>query len=375
MRVDIVSSTLPPKLDGIGDYTARLAAELSTRVQVRVLTGEDSEPTQIPNVSIRQAFSAAKRRSVRHLEHVVEAGAPDWLLLQYNPYSYGRWGLNLELPMVIRSLKKRLPNMNIAVMVHEPFVPADNWKFMVMTTWQRWQLWMLGQSADVLFFSIEPWTKRFQTWWPNKPVVHLPVGSNIPFLHTSKSDARAQRGIREHATVIGLFGTAHPSRMLDRVRSAAKTVLRQANDDLLLYVGPHGQEVQVALRGIPVFDAGILTPEEVSRHFAAMDIYLAPFADGVSTRRTSFIAGLQHGVPTVGTTGPLTDEILLRERDQAFFLAPVSSAQEFDAQVMRLVRDAQLRSRMGAEGRRLFERAFAWNVIAEHLLHYLKKGG
>jgi len=112
----------------------------------------------------------------------IETDTPDWLLLQYNPFSYGRWGLNLDLPLVIRDIKRRQPFIRIALMGHEPFVPISNWRSAIMTTWQRWQLWMLGRSADVVFFSIQPWARKFQTWWPNKPVLHLPVGSNIPRL-------------------------------------------------------------------------------------------------------------------------------------------------------------------------------------------------
>ncbi len=174
--------------------------------------------------------------------------------------------------------------------------------------------------------------------------------------------------------VIGVFGTAHPSRMLNRICSAVKEVLQQSNNILVLYIGPDGQEVRATLKDTPLLDVGVLTPEEVSRHFAAMDIYLAPFTDGVSTRRSSFMVGLQHGISTVGTAGPLTDAALLVERNRAFFLAPVATAKEFDTKVVRLIQDAELRLRMGAEGRRLYERAFAWDVISDQLLRYLVEG-
>jgi glycosyltransferase involved in cell wall biosynthesis len=382
VNIALAYPALPPTLDGIGDHTARLAAELSTRAQVSVLTGEEQEPTEISGVSIdegfgvsvHEAFSIARPQSVRRLMHAVQKVAPDWLMLQYNPFGYGRWGLNPYLPLAVRSIKrlKRLRRTKIALMVHEPFVPVESWKFAIMTTWQRWQLWMLGRSADVVLFSIEPWANRFRSWWPNKPVLHLPVGSNIPRMSISRTDARERNAIREHTTVIGVFGTAHPSRMLNRVRDAAKEVLRYSKDDVLLYIGPGGEKVQAVLRGIPLLDVGVLTSEGVSQHFAAMDVYLAPFTDGASTRRSSFMVGLQHSIPTVSTVGYSTDNVLLRERNEAFFLAPVTSAKEFNAKVTRLTRDAELRSKMGAKGRRLYEREFAWNVIADRLLTYLE---
>jgi glycosyltransferase involved in cell wall biosynthesis len=373
VNIALAYPAFPPTLDGIGDHTACLAAELSKRARVSVLT-EEQKPTEIPGVSIHEAFSIARPQSVRSLMHAVQTVAPDWLMLQYNPFGYGRWGLNPYLPLVVRSIK-RLRRTKIALMVHEPFVPVESWKFAIMTTWQRWQLWMLGRSADVVLFSIEPWANRFRSWWPNKPVQHLPVGSNIPRLSITRTDARERNAIREHTTVIGVFGTAHPSRMLNWVRDAAKEVLRYSKDDVLLYIGPGGEKVQAVLRGIPLLDVGVLTSEGVSQHFAAMDVYLAPFTDGVSTRRSSFMVGLQHSIPTVSTVGYSTDNVLLKERDEAFFLAPVTSAKEFNAKVTRLTQDAELRSKMGAKGRRLYESEFAWNVIADRLLTYLEVYG
>jgi hypothetical protein len=76
----LVYPVLPPRLDGIGDYTARLAAELSRRVQVKVLTGERPEPTQLPGVSVDQVFAVSDRRSIRNLRGAIEAAPPDWLL-------------------------------------------------------------------------------------------------------------------------------------------------------------------------------------------------------------------------------------------------------------------------------------------------------
>src|SRR5207244_1468495 len=112
-------------------------------------------------------------RSTAQIGRCVEADRPDWVLLQYNPFSYGRWGLNPYLPLVMWRLRRRCPETRFALLVHEPFVPITSWKFAIETVWQRWQLWLLGQNADLIFFSIEPWAQRFRSWFPHKPVLHL----------------------------------------------------------------------------------------------------------------------------------------------------------------------------------------------------------
>ena len=363
MKLHIIAAALPPQLDGIGDYTACLAAELARSQDVTILVGAPS-PDPIPGVRIETVFSADAPASVQGIAEFVEANPPAWVLLQYNPFSYGKWGRNLHLPRVMQQIKRACPQTRFALMVHEPFVPLTSWQFAIMATWQRWQLWRLGQTADVVFFSIDPWAKKFQDWFPNKPVVHLPVGSNIPRVAISREEARARLGIHEETLVLGLFGTAHVSRLLEPVRHAAEAVRQVGFDVRVLYVGPHQAQVCAVLGDKNVIADGPAPAEEVSRRLSVMDIYLAAYSDGVSTRRGAFMAALQHGVATIGTHGFLTDTLLKAEDGQAFLLADVAKPQAFREAVSRLAESAALRQELGKNAANLYEREFAWKKTA-----------
>ena len=135
-----------------------------------------------------------KRHEILRIVDVIEKDRPDWLFIQFNQFSYGRWGLNPFLPLAIARIRRRCPGTRIAWMAHEDFVPITNWRFAVMTIWQRAQFKALGQMADHIFFSIEPWTEKYQAWFPRKPVTHLPVGSNIPHVGPSRDEARRPAG-------------------------------------------------------------------------------------------------------------------------------------------------------------------------------------
>ncbi len=371
LKITIIAAALPPQLDGIGDYSAQLAAELARSQDVTVLTGAPT-PNPIPGVRTRTVFSADDPASVQGIADFVETNPPDWALLQYNPFSYGRWGLNLHLPRVMQQIKRRCPQTRFALMVHEPFVPIITPQFAVMATWQRWQLWRLGQTADVVFFSIDPWAKRFGRWFPGKPALHLPVGSNIPRVPITRQEARARLGIREDAVILGLFGTASSGRMLDRATESL-TALRSAGIPAqVLYVGPHQAAICAALGSESVIAGGPYPAEEVSRRLFAMDIYLAAYIDGVSTRRGALMAALQHGIAAVGTRGPLTDALLEQEAGQAFLLADVADPPAFRAAVSSLAENVELRQQLGQEALDLHEREFAWANIASRLLFVLK---
>ena len=372
MKIHIVAATLPPELDGIGDYTAHLAVELERSGTVTVLTST-ANPKSIPGVCIRTVFSPEVRRSVYNIAAQVEQDQPDWVVLQFNQFSFGKWGLNPYLPLAMRQIKKRCPKTRFAWMAHEDFVPVISWKFAVMTTWQRWQFRALGQAADVIFFSIDPWVQQYQSWFPNKPIVHLPVGSNIPRVEISRSEARERLGIAEDTLVLGLFGTAHSSRLLGLIRDAVEAAYKQNPNVLALYIGPHGEAVRAALQGLPVLAEGPFPAEEVSRRFAAMDIYLVPIVGGVSTRRGSFMTALQHGIPTVSTFGTQTDKMLLAQNNRAFVLTNVDSSVAFADAVINLVRSDDRGKALSSQGVEMYQREFDWCRIADRLLATLNE--
>lgn len=370
VTIDLVFPVLPPTLNGIGDHTARLAEALSGRATVRVLTAQ-AEADAISSVSVETAFSYPPRRGVLMLAEAVRADPPDWLFLQFNQFSYGRWGLNLFLPMVLYQIRRRCPGTRLAVLFHEDFLPATTWKNAIMTTWQRVQFWALGRLADRVFFSIEPWGQQYQSWFPETPVDHLPVGSNIPRAEAEREVVRRRLGIDEETVVLGVFGSLHESRLLSHVRAAAGAIQDDAEDVLLLYIGPHGEDFRRAMSELSVLDAGRLPAGAVSRHFRAMDVYLAPFVDGASTRRGSLMTGLQHGVPTVSTEGPLTDSVLQEADGKAVRLSPVENVDAFARCVRGLQRNPGRRAEIGAAGRQLYEENFTFDALAERLITHL----
>ena len=371
LGIALIAAALPPKRDGIGDYTSNLAAELTKSATVVLLAPKTYTPTPIPGVAMEPLTDIFRPFRLQSLATCLQAYKPDWLILQYNPFSYGRWGLNLRLPLVMRAIQRQR-TAKVALMVHEPFVPVTNWKFAVMTIWQRWQLWMLGRSADVVFFSIDPWVRRFRPWFPGKPLKHLPVGSNLPRVPMSRGEAKRRLGIEPDQLVIGLFGGISAARMPGLIASALRHALETSRRMLLLYVGPDGSKLCGELNGLPVRDDGCLPADEASMRFAAMDIYLAPYIDGISTRRTSLMSGLQHGIATVGTRGLLTDESLAAQDGRAFLLADVSEPAAFQAHVVRLLNEDGLRASLGAKGMALYEREFSWPRIVEQLITSLQ---
>lgn len=370
MTLDLLFPTLPPAIDGIGDYTARLASALGTRHTVRVRGG--TAPACVPGVDVITGYDYTSRAGLQNVVRDVAESRPDWVVLQYNPFSYGRWGLNLALAPALATMRERHTRPRLAVMVHEPFVPMMHWRFALMSIWQRPQFRALGRAADQLFFSISPWAEQFASWFPNTPVHHLPVGSNMPAAGADGPAVREAYGIAPDEFVIGVFGSAHPSRLLSFVGAAVHAVAR-IRPVHVLYVGGAGPAIAEAVgTHVPMTDAGKLDPIDVSRAFAAMDLYLAPFRKGVSTRRGSFMTGLQHGVASISTHGIHTDAMLCEVDGHAVALAPDDAPNAYAARARDLAEDDTRRRAVGAAGQDLFESAFTWDRIAERMMSHLE---
>ena len=368
-KLNIVTSTFPPRFCGVGDHTARLASELAGRLEeVKVLTGfgEVSSPQ---GVCVGQFFSSESPRSIMSLVEAIRVDKPDWVVIQYDPFSYGaRYGFNPYLPLMVNRLKRRCPQVRLAVIVHESFVSTHNWKSGVLALELKAQLWALCRAADAIFTATEPWVARLAAWFPRKTIKHLPVGSNIPHVQARREEVRASLGIGGETSVLGLFGRVQKTRSMEHVRSAVRRSQEAGLDVAVLYMGFDSVAARAQLEGVHLIADGPLSPDEISRRLAAVDVYMVPIDEGVSTRRTTLMTGLQHGLATVATSGPATDALLARENGRALMLAEVSAPEKFAEVVLDLLVNTERRALLSEGACELFSREFNWQKIGSTFL-------
>ncbi len=331
-RVRIVCGPKRSEVDGIRDYADHLAAGLTEAgLDVQV---DHEKP---------------------------DARPADVILLNYNPFSFGRWGF---APGLAADLKRaRRQNGLICLIVHESYVPPNNWRWAAMGAWQRRQLQTVHRYADFIFTPVGPLIEELEGLTPKRPVIHVPVGSNLPDMRHCRSSERAQLGIEPDALVIAAFGTDHPSRPIKDVAAAADAVAGLGGEIVLLNLGAGVPPIHGLRKSVRVIEPGWLEASVVARHLAAADLFVAPFVDGVSTRRTTLMAALQHGLPVVGTDGRLTDDVLRRSTD-ALTLVPAGDRRRLREAVRWLARDPDERLARGAAARDLYERSFDWPVIS-----------
>jgi len=361
----MIAPSAPPKTCGVGDHSFFLAHALARRTRLKIHCGQGSPVPRFGILDSRTDFDSDHPRTLLRLSRSEEFRPGDTVFVQYTNFAYGRYGFNPWMAPALARLRRR--GVRVVTMFHETYMPAsEGWKAAIMGLWQKRFFRRIGLDSDVCLFSTEPWSKRYADWFPGRTVACLPVGSNIPVVESDRSVERSRLGIPEGAVCLVVFGGTHPSRLFPWIAQASRNLVAKGVEHRLVHIGPDSGRVAELLEGCPLLELGIQAEDAVSRTFAACDMLLAPFADGASTRRTSLLSGLEHGLCCVTTRGPGTDSTLSGQDGSALVFA--ADRDDFEKVVLDLASD-QARARSLGTAARTFHRAnYAWDSIADRCM-------
>ena len=85
------------------------------------------------------------------------------------------------------------------------------------------------------------------------------------------------------------------------------------------------------------------------------------------------MTALQHGIASVSTYGPLTDNVLRDADGTALQLSPVGDIDRFVQHTRSLTQSADRRHLIGDAGRRLYDDHFAFDATAKALANHLSE--
>jgi glycosyltransferase involved in cell wall biosynthesis len=278
VSVVIVSPGFPRLAGGVTDHTARLE---------RHWTAAGTPVVIWPGA----------RGDARSLAAQWRAEGVAAILMQYVPFLYARRGIS-RFPLRL-ARAARAAGLRVGVFVHEPWVPPTRLPWRVLSPWQRRQLLQLVPACDVAFTPVPAWRRLLG----GRPEL-IPVGSTLG------EPGAAPPGLALGAPVV--FSPFAAGLNWDWIVRAARAI---GTKPLLAIVGASWEQAHAhrVLRGYadPTWDwRGRRPPPEVLALLARAKVVLAPFIDGLTTRRTSAMAALSVGARLISSTGPLFDERL-----------------------------------------------------------------
>jgi len=312
-RWAILTGEYPPQAGGVADYTRQIAAGLTaTGDAVTVFAPPVCGWSECadPGVAVVRLPDHFGPRGLGALGRALVRCRPDRILVQYVPHAYGYKSMNL--PFVVW-LARRPPRIApLWVMFHEVAVPFG-WRpavNLVLGTAHRLMAQIVAGAADRIFVSVPAWEAYLRAVRPlmRAPVEWLPIPSNIPVAAASEPSTR---------TVVAHFGT-YGAATVDLLEPALVHLLNRPMDCVGLLIGRGGETFRDRLvdrhprLAGRLYASGELPQAAVAAHLASSSILLQPFVDGISSRRTTAMAGLANGVPLVSNLGPLSEPFWAR---------------------------------------------------------------
>lgn len=345
----ILTGEYPPTGGGVSDYTAQIAAALvDSGDTVHVWTGSESGQAEIgarveTHRCPRAWTPAGLIRTSRMLSHWTP---PRRLLVQYTPSNFGCRSANLFFAVWIW-WRARYCRDRVAVMFHEfgqPFTPL--WKRAnIVACFHRMMAFFLIRASGVIWVSIPRiggLVRRCQS--PSaQPPLWLPVPSNIPVCPMT-CEERIKLRARLAGTnrwVIGHFGT-YTAQTAGALAAILPAVLEAIPEACLKLFGRQSREFALQLsETYPRFHGrveglGELTSDEVSQSLQTCDLMIQPYPDGVSSRRTSIMAGLIHGLPIITNAGPASEPIW-KESGAVVLMCPDAQPEAYAATARRML--------------------------------------
>jgi glycosyltransferase involved in cell wall biosynthesis len=317
-RWHIVTPELPPDCGGVGDYTVQVAEALARSGDaVSLYVPPAATPRRGPDglevVTLTDRFGA---RSRRQLSARLDADGHGRLLVQYVPAVFGRRGTNV--PFCRWLLARRRAGREVRVMFHEPYLYL-RWRpdHIVTAFTQRAMAAILLDAATHLYLSTDTWRRYLARLRPDaiQDAVTLPIPSAIPRVDAAQA-VRATRttSLGRGSYLIGHFGSYghHVAPMLRRVL----TDLLSSDGRIAALCTGVGSDRFVngllasspGLRG-RIIGSGRASAHDISVQLQACDVLVQPYPDGVTTRRTSVMAGLANRSAVVTTDGKLTEDV------------------------------------------------------------------
>jgi len=362
--IHFLTPEYPPQHGGVSDYTHQIATELARAGEtVHVWGPSGSVPEAGSAILVHPDLGRFRPADLRRANSLLDAyPSPRRLVVQWVPHGYGRRAMNV--PFCLWLWRRSVAGDSIELVVHEPFVTfSGGIRQWAVAAVQRAMTLIVMSAARRVWVTTRAWTPLLEPYLSGRgfAIQWLPVPSNLPPADAATVDVvRRQYAIGGNG-LVGHFGTHGPlvTSLLDEAIVLAAGAHPSAR---FLLIGSGSESFRSALvaRNRSLADrvsaTGPLNTAELAAHIAACDVLLQPYTDGVTSRRTTVMAGLFARVPVVTTQGMLTERFW--QEEMPVKLASVGDVPTIVQHVLQLLADPVERRRQADAGRQVYDRWF-----------------
>jgi len=220
---------------------------------------------------------------------------------------------------------------------------------------------ILLSAARRVWVSTPSYIPRIRPWAFGRPVPFDWLSVPSPVACAPAADVRALRDGFGQAPIVGYFGTANPL-VAGVLAEALATVARERPAARFLLAGTGTDRFARhlidagTLRAASILRTGPQPAAELARLLACCDVFVQPYHDGVSARRTTLMALLLQGSAVVTNAGSSTEPFW--EAAGALRLVGGLRGADLGRAAVALLENQAERQRLAAAARALYAERF-----------------
>lgn len=362
--IHLLTPEYPPRHGGVADHTRQIAEELTRAGETVHVWGPEGCASEAGSaIVVHPELGRFRPADMTRVSRLLDAyPSPRRLLVQWVPHGYGRRAMNLSFCLWL--WRRSVAGDSIELIVHEPFVTfSGGIRQYAVAAVQRAMTVIIMSAARRVWVTTRAWTPMLEPYLSGRDIViqWLPVPSNLPPADDVSVDDVRTRYASGRDGLVGHFGT-HGVLVTSLLGDAIVLAATARPSARFLLIGSGSEAFRSALvaRDGSLADrvsaTGPLRPADLAAHIAACDVLMQPYPDGVTSRRTTAMAGLFARVPVVTTQGMLTERFW--QDEMPVKLAAVGDARAIVQHVVQLLADPAERRRQADAGRAFYDRWF-----------------
>jgi hypothetical protein len=308
MKIIFFCGSAKPGNDGVGDYTRRLSGTLirlgyeaqilslcDFHVPFYVVENQAIEETEV--LVHRIPISTSNSQRLIWTQEIINNFQPNWISLQFVPYSFSQKGLPFWLPSFLKKLKG---NQKWHIMFHELWLGIDLESSFKHKCIGKLQQYIIKKTIlKTIPNLVNTQNKLYQFFLQSHDIdAHiLPICSNIPLTAVKKE--------KKCFTYFVLFGTIHPGAPFkDFVGDLVTKVDKFTNPIKFIFIGNNGLELPNYINALESYNIdyevlGIKSENEISQVLVDADYGISTTPYFQTEKSGIYAAYKEHRLKTI----------------------------------------------------------------------------
>lgn len=362
MKFTIITRYYHPTPDGIAHHSAYLNQYLTAQGHSVQVIYDDGIISLSPN-------------EVNLLINKINRQKSDWVIFQYNGYSYNRFGAPNWLIQLYKKIHHST-SAKLCLIVHETYIrKEESLKLKIYRYLQKRTLRNATKYADIILTTTNLYQQQLEVMGRKSEVFFTPSNfeNYIALLKINEPFSKILK--------IGTFGNRDPQFLLQIIAGLEEKGLECSFEFIGNYQPKYVKQIKdfaKKLSHIKITRSGKLTDSNIVQHLAQLDafILLEPVREdgggGLNTKSGASATALCMGIPIFSTYGDFTVGEVFIENKNYIRLDHINIESSTETIFNILDDKAQLYA-IGVAGKMLYNEKFSWKQYTDRMLREIIK--